>query len=1361
MYNSEYLYGIHGPGGEDLILAAGRTGWIVFTGAIGHDPTDRSGIDFREYSERGLGVICRINNGYEPHGTIPHSSLYEAFTQRVANFVCTSRGCRTWIIANETNYAVERPGIQIDWSRHPDGQGRNLIESDPLRHGLAVRFNVLPDHSNEIRTTRAAIVSQGEVITPELYTRCYRLCRDAIHLQPGHENDEVLIGAVAPWNTQTTYPGNPNGDWVQYFREILDILGPQNCDGFTLHTYTHGPDPNLITSDNKLSPPFQNYHQEFRAYIDFMHAVPPTMRHLPVYITETDQSEPWSDQNRGWVQEAYAEIDRWNQQEDNQLIRALCLYRWPRHDLFYISGKQGVIHDFAEALQFGYRWVPEHAQINPLPPSQSASFSPSTDVTGSGLTEPGLTVGTNLSSVADSLTESFGAADTMPSDTPKIIGAVDHSPTSINQAGTEEKERPVTSSATTSPEVTPEQHRQAKRAAQEAEQSLHPYQVEWLRDEFPTKLIAGETIEATITIKNSGTLTWNWGGTHPFRLGYHYYRNRHLLPLSRERDLPSDIPHDVAPGERVTLRARIALPEEAGNYTIELDLIHEGVTRFKEQNSRALIRWLTIEPPDVYTNLDGNGIPADGQTMPVPLFTDVANRLPRGRVAYERRNLDQIQFLIVSHTGATPQLGLDLIAQTHIQSGYPGIAYTFVIDQSGQIFKVSALEEVAQPDQGWSSEGVNICFAGDFNVDPPSMLQLDAAGRLCAWLTQNLDLSTDSIFGLGELTSGSSPGLTFYYSPCWKEILTRQVQLNLAILAAGTESGRFQALRSEMDELTRQKSELESQLQIVQSEREKLRLINEQLQQENPQLRRDLETMPQDIESGIRIRSVIEQLPRDAELYVERRLSDVEFIVINHTGVDPDTPLESIAQAHRADWPGILYDFVINSQGDIFQSQPLNQVVSTEQPYLSKAVNVAFAGEFSQVVPTDEQLYSGGQLLSWLLGRFPNIPLEHIKGIGEFIDHTSPGKQWMEGQKWKKMLLASVRRATGIYDPNEVEKDLRSQLVNMEHQVQILQRDNQAIRDQAMNLEAQNQRLQFELRERDETPTVFRVPEPSMRSIAEQLPRHPSLRYEIREVSQISHLAVHHTATPPTVTPQRIAELHVNADPSRGKEAWPGIGYHYFIHPDGSIEQVNPLEIVSYHVYRHNQHSVGIVFAGSFMNGKIPTSAQIRAGAHLLAWLMQELKIPLARVWGHQEFPDNMTVCPGSEWTQGNRWRDRLFERIEQVQGGIGLKNIPHYLLFWQRTYPGPLACQDFVNAFNYIERFRPMIGFSVTDAKNAEYVTIVGNESGINAIEERMLRNAGCQVERIAGRDEDETGRILSELSRLDRRFRDFDVDF
>ena len=34
-----------------------------------------------------------MNNGYDPAGTIPHSSRYEDFAQRCANYAAASPGC--------------------------------------------------------------------------------------------------------------------------------------------------------------------------------------------------------------------------------------------------------------------------------------------------------------------------------------------------------------------------------------------------------------------------------------------------------------------------------------------------------------------------------------------------------------------------------------------------------------------------------------------------------------------------------------------------------------------------------------------------------------------------------------------------------------------------------------------------------------------------------------------------------------------------------------------------------------------------------------------------------------------------------------------------------------------------------------------------------------------------------------------------------------------------------------------------------------------------------------------------------------------------------------------------------------------
>jgi len=184
------------------------------------------------------------------------------------------------------------------------------------------------------------------------------------------------------------------------------------------------------------------------------------------------------------------------------------------------------------------------------------------------------------------------------------------------------------------------------------------------------------------------------------------------------------------------------------------------------------------------------------------------------------------------------------------------------------------------------------------------------------------------------------------------------------------------------------------------------------------------------------------------------------------------------------------------------------------------------------------------------------------------------------------------------------------------------------------------------------------------------------------------------------------------------------------------------------------------VMGGSFMNGVVPTDAQLDSLSHLIAWLMQELTIPLRNVWGHREFPDNATVCPGSEWTEGKVWRNDLMTRIQQVQSGVAAKPLQHYLLFWQRGFPGPFAEADLLNAMAYIRRFRPDLAFSVDDAMRAKYVTIVGGDAGVSGVDEQRLRNAGCKVERIAGRDEAETAQMLAAKVQANRRHSQMDLE-
>lgn len=303
---SKHLFGMHdfSPEWADLVRAAGKTAWAVNTEAIGCDPNDRSGKAYDTYG----GVVThvtRLNNGYGSAGTIPLPERYEDFARRCANFVAATSGCDYWLIGNEIALAWERP--------------------------------------------------EGQPITLDNYCRCFTLCRNAI--KAVRPNAIVIPQPPAPWNPEVRYDGNPEGDWVRQLTDMLNRLGTTGLDAIGLHVYSHGHDRNLITSEQKMNPPFQQRNFHFRCYIDFMEAIPSAFRNLPVLITESNP-DGWEDKNDGWIQEAYAEIDRWNQDPHHQPICCLCFYRWPNEDReqFHIRSKGGVVDDFKQALGHDYQW---------------------------------------------------------------------------------------------------------------------------------------------------------------------------------------------------------------------------------------------------------------------------------------------------------------------------------------------------------------------------------------------------------------------------------------------------------------------------------------------------------------------------------------------------------------------------------------------------------------------------------------------------------------------------------------------------------------------------------------------------------------------------------------------------------------------------------------------------------------------------------------------------------------------------------------------------------------------------------------------------------------------------------------------
>lgn len=297
-----FLYGLHDIGGHQSMLEAQRPGWVLDS----IDLRAQAAADYTSLADAGLGVVVRLNHGYGNAGTIPPSDRYHSFAATCAAFVENSPGVLVWVIGNEMNISAERPQL-------------------------------------------ADLTS--EVITPEMYARCFTLVRRAIKALPGHEADWIIPGAVGPYNAET-------GDWVQYLTDLLRLLGPEGLDGIALHCFTHDYSVEQLTDDSVMAPPFEKRHFNFRAYRDFLSALEASFRTLPVFITEAGPIAGWRDRNIGWIQSAYREIDEWNGDPDHQPIQALIISRWrnsPDNPNSGIEDKPSPIADFRASLERGYR----------------------------------------------------------------------------------------------------------------------------------------------------------------------------------------------------------------------------------------------------------------------------------------------------------------------------------------------------------------------------------------------------------------------------------------------------------------------------------------------------------------------------------------------------------------------------------------------------------------------------------------------------------------------------------------------------------------------------------------------------------------------------------------------------------------------------------------------------------------------------------------------------------------------------------------------------------------------------------------------------------------------------------------------
>lgn len=99
------------------------------------------------------------------------------------------------------------------------------------------------------------------------------------------------------------------------------------------------------------------------------------------------------------------------------------------------------------------------------------------------------------------------------------------------------------------------------------------------------------------------------------------------------------------------------------------------------------------------------------------------------------------------------------------------------------------------------------------------------------------------------------------------------------------------------------------------------------------------------------------------------------------------------------------------------------------------------------------------------------------------------------------------------------------------------------------------------------------------------------------------------------------------------RKGWDGIGYHFFIRLDGTIEPGRPIKKIGAHCYGHNNNSIGICYAGGVIrNGETKhytdtrTPAQVRTLYLLIVTLLYCFP-SIIKISGHRDYAKKACPC--------------------------------------------------------------------------------------------------------------------------------------
>ena len=128
----------------------------------------------------------------------------------------------------------------------------------------------------------------------------------------------------------------------------------------------------------------------------------------------------------------------------------------------------------------------------------------------------------------------------------------------------------------------------------------------------------------------------------------------------------------------------------------------------------------------------------------------------------------------------------------------------------------------------------------------------------------------------------------------------------------------------------------------------------------------------------------------------------------------------------------------------------------------------------------------------------------------------------------------------------------------------------------------------------------------------------------------ITLIVVHCSAVRPDQTSSaKEIDIWHKARKTRGVP-WKGIGYHFVVRRDGTIETGRPIEEPGAHVDGHNRHSIGICYEGGLDMDGNEVDTRTKEQVNALRMKIEELHrmFPKALIVGHHDLnPEKKCPC--------------------------------------------------------------------------------------------------------------------------------------